>query len=79
MKQRILKMILPAVLTALQVLATPLAADEITWRASGKQGAVASGQADAVAAGIQLLEVTVGVDEHSRRPVRWSRRNRASG
>jgi len=34
----------------------PLHADSITWKASGKGGAVAAGRSGAVAAGIQLLE-----------------------
>ena len=38
------------------VSALPLEAAEITWRASGKGGAVAAGQAEAVAAGLSLLE-----------------------
>ena len=43
---------------ALFLLLVPLTilADEITWKASGKGGAVAAGHADAVAAGLQILE-----------------------
>jgi len=56
MRLTVLKNLLTVTITVIAALATPLAADEITWRASGKGGAVASGQAEAVAAGIQLLE-----------------------
>jgi gamma-glutamyltranspeptidase/glutathione hydrolase len=36
--------------------AITLAADTITWKGSGKRGAVAAGGGPAVAAGLQLLE-----------------------
>ena len=31
--------------------------DQITWKSSGTEGAVAAGEADSVVAGIRLLEV----------------------
>lgn len=47
-------LILPGVLACLA--GTALATGHITWKASGKGGAVAAGHPDAVAAGIRMLE-----------------------
>ena len=47
-------LILPGVLACLA--GTALASGHITWKASGKGGAVAAGHPDAVAAGIRMLE-----------------------
>ncbi|MFP6668401.1 MAG: gamma-glutamyltransferase [Pirellulales bacterium] len=43
-------------LLAITTLRPGLQAEEITWKASGKGGAVAAGNADAVAAGLQILK-----------------------
>ena len=44
------------ILVLLSVLGAPTFAQEISWHASGKNGAVAAGHADSVAAGISILE-----------------------
>ncbi|MFP6658661.1 MAG: gamma-glutamyltransferase, partial [Pirellulales bacterium] len=43
-------------LLAITTLRPGLQAEEITWKAAGKGGAVAAGNADAVAAGLQILK-----------------------
>jgi len=44
------------ILVLLSVFGSPIFAQEISWNASGKNGAVAAGHADSVAAGISILE-----------------------